>query len=137
MKPIPQPISTGEAVVKIWQRQMLIPFLVVGKLVSFHGPYPETKTQPNTVQSNFPGFTPALPLAFKKDGTIDMNFMDPKARFFRSMPIPGNKEYVAWFNKVQRKCQDQWISVGIIDIIQISRHVHRINPCMLLASMYF
>lgn len=26
LKPIPQPTSTDEAVVKIWQRQMLIPF---------------------------------------------------------------------------------------------------------------
>lgn len=96
---------------------MVIPFFVTGKLISFHGPYPDTKTQPNNVQSHFPGFTLTLPPAFEKDGTIDIKFMDPKARFFRSMPTPGNMEYVAWLNKVQRKCQDQWTSDGIFDTI--------------------
>lgn len=82
---------------------MLIPFVVAGKLVAFHGPYPDTKTQPKTVQSHFPSYTPAIPPTFEKDGTIDIKFMNPKAKVFRSMPTPGNKECVAWLNKVKRK----------------------------------
>lgn len=117
MKPIPQTTSTDEVVVKIWQCQMLIPFVVTGKLVAFHGPYPDNQIQPKTIQTHFSSYTPSLPLAFEKDGTIDIKFMDPKARVFKSMPTPGNKEYVAWLNKVQRKLQDQWRNVGIFDAI--------------------
>lgn len=113
------------------------PFVVADKLIAFHEPYLDTKTQPKNVQSHFPGFTPALSPTFGKDDIIDVNFMDPKARVFRSMPTPGNKKYVAWLNKVQCKRQDQWRRVGIFDVIQISRHVHRINQCMFLVSIYF
>lgn len=136
LKPIPQPTSTDEAVVKIWQLQMLIPFVVDDKLIAFHGPYPDTKTQPRNVQSYFPCFTPALPPDFEKNGSIDLKFMDQKARVFRLISTSGNKEYVAWLNKVQNKRQEQWKMVGIFDTIQISRNTHRIDPCMLLASMY-
>lgn len=136
MKPIPQPTSTDEAVVKIWQCQMLITFFIDEKLVAFHGTYLDTKPQPKMVQGHFPGYTHAAPPAFEKDGTIDIRFMDPKARVFRSMPTPDNKEYIVWINKVQRKRQDQWRRARIFNAIQILRHAHRINPCMLLDSMY-
>lgn len=83
LKLILQPTSTDENVVKIWQRQMLIPFFVADKLISFHISYPDTKTQPRNVQTHFPGFTPAIPPAFEKDGSIDLKFMDPKAGVFQ------------------------------------------------------
>lgn len=85
---------------------MLIPLVVADKLIAFHGPYADTKTQPKNVQSHFPGFTPALPPAFEKDATIDVKFMDPKAGVLRLMHTPDNKGYVAWLNKVQHKHQD-------------------------------
>lgn len=103
----------------------------------FPGSYPDTKMQTKNIQIHFLGFTLAIPPAFEKDGSIDVKFMDSKARVFRSMPTPGNKEYVAWLNKVQHKCQEQWKMIGTFDAIQISRDSHRINPCMLLALMYF
>lgn len=83
---------------------MLIPFVINNKLVAFHGPYPDTKSKAKMVKGYFPGYTPATPPAFDKDGVIDVRFMNPKARVFRLMPTPGNKEYLAWLNKVQRKC---------------------------------
>lgn len=63
--------------------------------------------------------------------------MDLEDRVFRSMPTPGDKEYLAWLDKVQNKRQAQWKTEGIFDAIQISRHAHRVNPCMLLSSLYF
>lgn len=137
LKPIPQPASTEEAIVNIWQRQMLIHFVVADKLIAFHGLYQDTKMQLKNVQSYFPFFTPTVPSTFEKNNSIDLKFMDPKARVFRSMPTPGNKKYVAWLNKVQNKRQEQWKMAGIFDAIQILRNAHQINPCMLLASMYF
>lgn len=76
LKPIAQPVSTDEAVVEIWQRQMLIPFVVTDKLFAFHGPYPDTKMQPKNIQTYFPCFTPAVPPTFEKNGSIDLKFMD-------------------------------------------------------------
>lgn len=105
-KHIPQPVSSDETVIKIWQHQMLIPFVIDRKLVAFPGPLPDTESTPKVVQGFFPYYVPAAPPAFDKDGVIDVRFMDPKARVFRSMPTPGNKEYLAWLNKVQRKRQD-------------------------------
>lgn len=116
---------------------MLIPFVVYRKLVAFHGHLMEPKSSQKVVTAFFPGYAPAPPLAFDKSGVTDVRFMEAKARVFRSIPTPENKEYLAWLNKVQRKRQDQWRSAGIFDAIQISRYAHRVNPCMLLASMYF
>lgn len=78
-----------------------------------------------------------MPPAFDRSIALDVRFMEAKARVFRSMPTPGNKEYLAWLSKVQHKCHDQWRSVGIFDLIQISKYAHRVNPCMLLESLYF
>lgn len=78
-----------------------------------------------------------MPPAFDRSVVLDVRFMEAKARVFLSMPTPGNKEYLVWFNKVQRKRQDQWQSAGIFDLIQVLRYAHCVNPCMLLASLYF
>lgn len=134
---VPQPPSNDPSKVETWQRKMLSPFMVAEKLFSFHGPLLDERTQPKKVQKVFPCFTLVVPGAFEKDGIIDLKFMDPKARVFRSMPTPGNKEYLAWLDRVQNKRQAQWKTVGIFDAIQISGHSHRSNPCMLLSSLYF
>lgn len=70
---------------------MLIPFVIDIKLVVFHGPFLDSKSAPKVVKVYFPSYAPAAPPAFHKDGTINVRFMDPKARVFRSMPTPGNK----------------------------------------------
>lgn len=49
-KRIPQPVFADEAVIKIWQRRMLIPFVIDRKLVAFHGPLPDSKSAPKVVQ---------------------------------------------------------------------------------------
>lgn len=134
---IPQPQSSDEALIKNWQCQMLIPFVVNRKLLAFHGPLADQKSSPKAVATFFPGYKLAAPPAFDKSVTLDVRFMEAKARVFRFIPTPGNKEYMAWLNKVQRKCQDQWRSAWIYDLIQISRYAYRVNPCMLLASLYF
>lgn len=85
---------------------MLIPFVVADKLIAFHGPYMDTKMQSKNVQSYFPCFTPAVPPTFEKSGSIDLKFMDPKVKVFRSMPTPGKKEYMVWLNKVKKKRQE-------------------------------
>lgn len=137
MNRIPQPTSSDETVMKNWQRLMLIPFMVDKKFLAFHRPLVDPKSSPKVVALFSPGYKPTSPPAFDKSVILDIRFMEAKARVFRSMPTPGNKEYLAWINKVQRKHQDQWRSVEISDLIQISRYAHRVNPCMLLASLYF
>lgn len=137
MNHIPQPVYSDEAVMKNWQHQMLIPFVVDRKLFEFHGPLTEPKSSPKVVAAFFPGYVPAPPPAFDKSVVLDVRFMEAKARVFRSMHTHRNKEYLAWLNKVQRKCQDQWKGEEIFDAIEISRYAHRVNPCMLLASLYF
>lgn len=134
---IPQPTSSYEAVMKNWQLQTLILFVVDRKLLAFHGPLADQKSSSKAVAAFFPGYKPAAPLAFDKSVTLDVRFMEVKARVLRFMPTPGNKEYLAWLKKVQQKRQDQWQSAGIYDLIQISRYAHRVNPCMLLGSLYF
>lgn len=85
MKRIPQPASFDEAVMKIWQRQMLIPFVVDKKLVVFHGPLADPKSSPKSVQGFFLGYGPAAHPSFDKVGVIDVRFMDSKVRVFISM----------------------------------------------------
>lgn len=101
MNHIPQPTSSDEVVVKNWQRQMLIPFVVDRKMFAFHGPLADQKSSPKVVAAFFPGYAPAARPAFDKSVILDLRFMEAKARVFRSMPTPGNKEYLAWLNKVQ------------------------------------
>lgn len=137
MNHIPQPSSSDEAITKNWQNQMVIPFVVDKKLLAFHSPLADKKSSPKTIAPFFPGYKHVMSPAFDRSVVLDVRFMEAKARVFRSMPTPGNKEYLAWINKVQRKRQDQWWTVGIFDLIQVSRYTHRVNPCMLLASLYF
>lgn len=89
---IPQPTSSDEAVMKIWQHQMLIPFVVDRKLVEFHEPLAEPKSSTKFVATFFPGYELAAPPSFDKFGVIDVRFMEAKAKVFRSMPTPGNKK---------------------------------------------
>lgn len=137
MNRIPQPTSFDEAVVKNWQRQMLIPFVVDNKLYAFHVPFAEPKSSPKAVVAFFPGYKHVATTAFDKFIALDVRFMEAKARVFRSMPTPGNKEYLAWLTKFQQKHQDQWRSAGIFELIQILRYARCVNPCVLLASLYF
>lgn len=106
------------------------------KLLAFHGPLADTKFPPTKVAPFFPGYKPVMPPSFNISVALDVRFMEAKARVFHSMPTPGNKEYLVWLNNVQRKRQDQWRSAGIFDLIQVSRYAHRVNPCMLLESLY-
>lgn len=134
---VPQPPSNNPSKVETWQRQTLIPFMVTEKLLAFHGTLPDERMQPKKVQKVFPCFTLTVPSTFEKDGIIDLKFMDPEARVFQSIPTPDNKEYIAWLDRVQNKRQAQRKIAGIFDAIQISRHARRVNPCMLLSSLYF
>lgn len=97
---IPQPTSSDETVVKNWQRQMLIPFVVDKKLLVFHGPLADQKPSPKAVAAFFPGYKLVAPPSFNQSVVLDVRFMEAKARVFRFMPTPGNKEFLAWLNKV-------------------------------------
>lgn len=133
---IPQPPSNDPSKVETWQRKILIPFMMAEKRFTFHGPLQTKEHNPKRFNF-FPCFTTAVLAAFEKDDIIDLKFMDPEASVLRSMPTSNNKEYLAWFDMMQNKRQAQWNTVGIFDAIQISRHVHRVNSCMLLSSLYF
>ncbi|XP_058742059.1 verprolin-like [Vicia villosa] len=133
---IPQPNLT-EAKAIIWQNQMLIPFQITDKLMAFSGPLPNHRYHPEQTTGFFPCFQTTMPVAFDKPRPLDLKFMDPSLRVFRSTPAPGNKEYLAWLNKVQAKKQQRWEELGIFDAIQLSRTGHRVCPPMLLASIFF
>lgn len=74
--------------------------MVDTKLLAFHGSLANNKSSPNNVAPFFPGYKPDMPPAFDRSVLLDVRFMEAKARVFRSMPTPGNKEYLAWLNKV-------------------------------------
>ncbi|XP_058787635.1 uncharacterized protein LOC131661987 [Vicia villosa] len=133
---VPQPNLT-EAKAIIWQNQMLIPFQITDRLMAFSGPLPDHRYHPEQTTGFFPCFQTTMPVAFDKPRPLDLKFMDPSLRVFRSTPAPGNKEYLAWLNKVQAKKQQRWEELGIFDAIQLSRTGHRVCPPMLLASIFF
>lgn len=66
-----------------------------------------------------------------------MRFLDSTARVFRSVRTHGNKYYLAWVKKIQGQRQTRWEYLGIFDPIQFLRNEHRVNPCMLLVSIFF
>lgn len=132
---VPDPRSTDVVTVDNWKHQMMIPFKVEGTLTAFLWPF--YKTHPSDIHECFPCYPEAMPPAFKRDVILDFRYMSPKIRVFRSMPTPGNKEYLAWLAKIQNKKQDQWKKIGIFDLIQLSRNAHKVNPCLLLASLHF
>ncbi|XP_058753057.1 uncharacterized protein LOC131626238 [Vicia villosa] len=78
-----------------------------------------------------------MPVAFEKNRQMDLKFMDPTMRVFRSTPPPGNKDFLAWLDKVQAKKHQRWEELGIFDAIQLSRIAHRVYPSMLLVSIFF
>ena len=127
MKSTHQPSSSDEAILKNWQNQLVIPFVVDKKLLAFHGTLVDAKSSPTNVAPFFPRYKPVMPPAFDRSVVLDVGFMEAKARVFHSMPTPGNKEYLVWLSKVQRKRHDQWRSAGIFDLIQISKYALKEN----------
>ncbi|XP_058771322.1 uncharacterized protein LOC131644752 [Vicia villosa] len=116
---------------------MLIPFQITDKLMDFPGPLLDLRSQPRKVIDLFPSFNITMLVAFEKQRPLDLKFMDPSVRVFHSTPSPGNKDFLAWLNKVQAKKQQRWEELGIFDAIQLSRNGHRVNSSMLLASIFF
>lgn len=137
MKSTPKPSSSDEAILKNWQIQMVIPFVVDKKMLAFHGALVDKKSSPKTIAPFFHGYKPTMPPILDRSVVLYVIFMEEKSRVFCFMPTHGNKEYLVRLNKVQCKCQDQWRNVGIFDLIQVSRYAQRVNPCMLLVSLYF
>lgn len=90
---VSDPYSTDEVTVTTWQRHMLIPFKVDGTVMAFLGPY--FKQHPTDIQICFPCLPNAMPPAFDREITLDFKYLSTKTRVFRSMPTPGNKEYLA------------------------------------------
>lgn len=78
-----------------------------------------------------------MPIAIEKARELDLKFMNHAMRVSCSTLHPGNKDYLAWLNKVQKKKQTRWEELGIFDEIQLSRIAHRVNLSMLLASIFF
>lgn len=85
---------------------MSIPFSDVGKLMAFSRPYPTQKSHLERVQAFFPCSPQAALIAFEKLA-LDLKFMDPSVRVFQSALAPGNKDYLAWLDKMQSQRQKQ------------------------------
>lgn len=95
MKITSQPSSSDEAILKNWQNQLVIPFVVDKKLLAFHGTLIDAKSSPTKVAPFFPGYKPVMPPAFDRSVALDVKFMEAKARGFLFVPTHGNKEYLA------------------------------------------
>lgn len=131
---VPQP-TKKEANIAIWKTQMLIPFLIVDKLLAFNESYPDPKSSLDRNQKFFSCHTFAFPLVFELCA-LDLRCLDPTTRVFRLVPTFGNKDYLVWLKKVNGQCQTWWEDICILNVIQLSRNGHRVNPCMLLASIF-
>lgn len=80
--------------------QVLISFSISDKLLAFLGPYHTLKSCPEKGEGLFPCFLPTKHDAFKQH-MLDLKFLDPYERVFRSAPTLNRKEYIAWLDRVQ------------------------------------
>ena len=114
---IPDPPTKVKSKVQTWQHQMLIPFVVAGKLFAFHGPYQGPKMNRKAVGQYFPCFIPTIPSSFNHTKPIDVKFLVSDTTIFPSVPTSDNTAYLAWPNRIQGQRQPQWEKLGIFNVI--------------------
>ncbi|MCI31681.1 hypothetical protein A2U01_0052893, partial [Trifolium medium] len=80
----------------IWEKQVMIPHILSGKMHAFAGPYPSLTNFKDEVKEIFPCYATCEPRIFI-NSAFDMSFMEPGHRVFRSAPSP-NPAYIQWLN---------------------------------------
>ena len=68
--------------------------------------------------------------------SLHVHYFLKSARLFRTPPLNING-YHAWLNRVEAKKSEFWKKIGIFHLIQLSKHVFRLDPSMLGAASFF
>src|SRR4051812_33647322 len=151
-----------EEIRAIYASQVIIPFELSGKTLAFMGPLPSEnipslnkffpayyKTRPlvSKIKIDEDGRSPlgksasveetstATPLALAK---IRLNYMTNSVKVFRSFPLAKDPDlYYAWLEKVEKLKESFWKSLGIYDLIQLSKMGLEYNQPMLVAAVHF
>jgi hypothetical protein len=71
---------------KVWEKQVLIPHKLKGKMHAFAGPYPPSSNFTDEVKNFFPCHVDCEPSIFI-DSEFDMSFMKSKQMVFKSAPL--------------------------------------------------
>ncbi|XP_058732451.1 uncharacterized protein LOC131603986 [Vicia villosa] len=157
---IPNP--NVEEVRAIYASQVIIPFELSGKTFAFMGPLPGEDNQ--TLSKFFPAYYKTRPLVSKANTNeegcspsgesanveetstvaplalpkIRLNYMTNFVKVFRSLPLAKDPDlYFAWLEKVEKKKESDWKSLGIYDLIQLSKTGLTYNQPMLVAAVHF
>lgn len=85
----------------IWKSYVLLSFCVFEKLLVFLGTHHIPKSRPQKVKYCFPCYLLTTPPTFEQR-MLDLKFLDPSERVFRSAPTLNSKEYNTRLDKVQR-----------------------------------
>ncbi|XP_057446100.1 uncharacterized protein LOC130738185 isoform X1 [Lotus japonicus] len=130
---VPEPPNEEEKI-KIWNSQVLIPFSIGDKLHAYLGPY--QTTFPRNASAFFPSPLPDEKILAFRD-SYNLSFLGDPPRAFRSSPPVKTNPYIEWLNKVEKVKGDFWKTLGIFDIIQLSRSKIVYHPAMLASSFFF
>jgi len=104
---------------KIWQSHVLIPYSVSDTVYAFLGPYPDPELKTPELEESFHGYNGRRPIVFSKD-IPNMSYMTH--RVFRSSPSSLHAPaFLSWLKKVESNKASVWKTLGIYNLIQISR----------------
>src|SRR3954469_13311210 len=151
-----------EEIRAIYASQVIIPFELSGKSLAFMGPLPgenisslnrlfpayyksrplvsktkidEDGCSPSGESANIEETSTVTPLALTK---IRLNYMTNFVKVFRSIPLAKDPDlYYAWLEKVEKLKESFWKSLGIYDLIQLSKTGLEYNQPMLIAAVHF
>ncbi|XP_058748016.1 uncharacterized protein LOC131620851 [Vicia villosa] len=156
------PNPNTEEIRAIYASQVIIPFDLSGKTLAFMGPLPSENIQ--SVNKFFPAYYKTRPIVSKvkidEDGRsplgkstnveetstatplalakIRLNYMTNSVKVFRSFPLAKDPDlYYAWLEKVEKQKGSFWKSLGIYDLIQLSKTGLEYNQPMLVAAVHF
>lgn len=69
--------------------------------------------------------------------SYNLYFINDPNRAFRSSPPSTLEDYLDWFEKFEKVKGDFWKTIGIFDLIQLSKLKLTYHPAMMINSFFF
>jgi len=119
---------------QIWKSQVLIS--PPASLHVYLRPFEKSET--DETKAYFPHNEIEPPSVFTKNPDVPHNLYFMKTKVFSSAPRTDKVEqYLSWLDRVEKHKGAFWKSIGIFDLIQLSKQGPRYQKHMLLAALHF
>lgn len=120
---------------KIQKSHVLIPYSIFGTVYAFLGPYQDPKLKPQEVKEVFSDYGVRKPIIFSED-IPNISFITYWV-FQSSSSNIHSSSFLRWLKKVKLKKVQACKTLGIFNLIQLSKTGLGYDENLILATMHF